>query len=540
MANNAFQDVTEDDFAPPKEARPAGTNPATGNQFTAPEMFREVVGKPSAAAEIEPNPLKRGLAGAGWSFENLAAGLLGKPGVESYGLKDDAVGVFGAAVPQIAGSMLAGERVLPQALYGAAVRGMEPAPNMLERGINAAKGAAEYGIGQGIASGIVKGSNAAAGNLTRRGQIANAAELQGLDLSAGDILDSKLLRLMEDKSIASPTAKQGEQIAGQMADPVNNPIYNAVTTAYERAQTKVSDAANRLDTIIQQGGLPNVVPRNFSDAVKQISQRSPSTLNRIDDPVIRGKLEAIAATPNGRIPKGMTFSELDEMRKVLGPIMSKIEMQAKSGASNINNADSNRWKQLYKGIMTDIDQWGSKKATEDALAAHKELSSTFKEEVLPLREHPVAGKILSGGYDRPEDMLRDITSARNKSVTNQLYDRLDQGGKNAFDALRATQRGSREFVRGEPTSAWAKPFALTAGLTAPAWAPGVGAALPWVGGGLAAEQALVHGLNTKLGRKMLGGLPEAAANPLANRAIYAGLRSAPTQSALQVLRSQEQ
>ena len=522
-----FKDLTADDFAEPAKPLPAGTNPATKQPFTTAEVKREVFGPPSVAAGIEPNWLKRGLAGVGLGFVDKMRGVVGLPAAEDYGLREDTVGGLGAMVPEAAASMTAPSRVLPQALFGAVSRGMDPAPNAMERGVNALKGAAELGGGQAVASGLVRGANSLAGNLSREGQVASAARRQGLDLSAGDMLDSKLMRLAEEKSFASPSGVQAEQVASLMADPKNNPLRNAIFNAYDAAQTKVSDASTRLDDILANTpGMPKVTPRNTYDALKTIAARSPKTLDAVGDPQLRQVIDSIIATPNGRIPKGMTFSQLDELRRTFGPIMAKIEMQSKSGASNINTADSNRWKQLYKSIMEDIDDWGSSKMTAEAKAAHDELRNTFKNEVLPLREHPVAGKVLVDGYERPEDLVRDLAlSQRNTTINKQLYERLDQGGKNALDAFRLAGRGSREFVRGEPQTTWARPLAMSAGLTAPAWAPYASSVLPWAAGAVAAEQALVHGLNSRVGKAIISGAPEASRSPLLDAAIQAGLRT---------------
>ena len=531
-----FQDLTPEDFGEAPKLK-AGTNPATNQPWTGQEISNEVLGT-SAASEIEPNPLKRGLAGAGMALKNKWLGLTGQPAAEDYGLSQDFAGGIGSLVPDMVGSMAVPAQVLPQATYGALTRMIEPAPNEMERGINALKGAAEFGGGQMLASGLVRGVNSARGNLTREGQVASAAgrQVPGLELTAGDIANSKLLRLAEEKSFGSPSAGQTSQVATMMADVKNNPLSNAVMNAYDAAQGKVTSAATRLDDLVAQGGLPNVAPRETQAMLRAIAQRSPKTLDAIGDPVLRQRVDNIITAPSGRIPKSMTFTELDELRRAFGPIMSKIEMQSKSGASNINTADSNRWKQLYKGIMTDIENWGSGKASADALAAHKELSSTFKNEVLPLREHPVAGKIIGDTYTRPEDIVRDLAlSPRNASINKQLYERLDQGGKNALDAFRMAQRGSREFVHGESKTDWAKPLALSAGLTAPAWAPAFGSALPWVAGGLAAEQALVHGINSRVGRAVLSGAPEASRNPWANAAVQSGLRTALPRGALSLM-----
>lgn len=536
-----FVDLTEEDFAP---ARPAGTNPATGKQFTFGEMADAVSGPKSRAQEIEPSMLQRILAGAGMGIENKVRGVRGQPAVEDYGLGQDPAGSFGAMVPEAMGSMVAKNTLPAQMAYGAVVRGMEPAPNMLDRGVNALKGAAEYGTGQALASGLVKGANAAAGNLTRQGEVASAAGKQGLTLSAGDILDSKLMRSMEEKSFKSPTAGQADEVAKMFPSAQQNPITYGVQTAYQNAQAKVADAASRLDDIIASNPkMPGVTARNFYESVQEIARRSPDTLKNVRDPVLAAKLEAIANYPKGRIPQKMTFMELDELRKELGPIMSKVEAQSLSGASNVNVADANRWKRLYKSIMEDMDSWGSVNAPKEAREAHRQLSETFKSEVLPLREHPIAGKILDDAYARPEDILRDLTSPRNRSVVNQLYERLDQGGKNALDALRATQRGTKEFVKGEPAT-WSKPLTL-GGAGAIGLGAGLGyggtlaATLPWLAGGLAGEQALVHGLNTNLGRRILGGSAQAAKSPLANRAIYGGLRGTLPQGALQMLKDEQ-
>ena len=224
----------------------------------------------------------------------------------------------------------------------------------------------------------------------------------------------------------------------------------------------------------------------------------------------------------------MGFAQLDELRKALGPVMAKVEMQSKSGASNVTTADANRWKQLYRGIMEDIDAWGAKSATEDALKAHKELSSTFKSEVLPLREHPVAGKVLEGGYARPEDLLRDLTSPRNRSVINDLYGKLDIAGQNAFDALRLAKRGSKEFIKGEPsTLTLPEKVGIYGALGAsPMWLPNLANSAVPIAGVLAAEQAMIHSLNSPIGRAIASGSPKAARGALSDAAIPAGIRPA--------------
>lgn len=494
----------------------------------------------TVASDIEPNPVKRMMAGAGMAFENKFRGLTGQPKAEAYGLDQDPAGQFGAVLPDAVGSMAVPARIVPQALYGAATRAIEPAEDTYQRGRNALQGAAEFGGGQMLANGIVRGANAVAGNLSREGQVAAAAKGAGLDLTAGDVTGSKMLRLAEEKSIGSPSRNQAEQIAAIMSTEGGDPITLGIMNAYQNSQSKVAASAAKLDELIGKGNLPNVIPRNTYETLQQIAKRSPDTLKNIRDPELQAMLQEIATYPAGRIPKGMQFGQLDELRKALGPVMAKVEMQAKSGASNVTTADANRWKQLYKGIMDDIDGWGGKSVTDEALAAHRELRDTFKNEILPMREHPIAGKVIDGKYERPEDLVRDLTSPRNRTVVSSLYDRLDQGGQNAFDAIRMAQRGSREFVRGEPSSSIAKPLALTGALTAPAWLPSVGAAAPWIAGGLAAEQGLVHGLNSVLGKAVLTGSPQAAKSPLANSAIYGGLRTAVPQGILRAMRGESE
>jgi hypothetical protein len=348
---------------------------------------------------------------------------------------------------------------------------------------------------------------------------------------------------MEEKSFGSPSKGQMGQVADLMTHPQGDPISKAVRDAYEMAQGKVASAATELDTLIKTQNLPGVVPRKTYSAIQEIARRSPDTLNNVRDPQLKAMLDQIANYPTNRIPKGTDFAKLDELRKVLGPVMAKVQQQAQSGASNINAADAARWKSLYKSIMEDIEQWGSTKATKEALAAHKTLSSTFKNEVLPLRDHPFAGKILDGDYARPEDIVRDLTSARNRSIMDDLYGRLDQGGKNAFDAFRTAKRGTREFRTEGPASAkWERPLALTGAAALP-FIPGGMAAVPWAAAALGGEQALVHGLNTRLGKAILSGSPQAARNQLANTAIYGGLRAGAQQapvSALQAYRDSQE
>jgi hypothetical protein len=535
MSDN-FQAVTEDDFIEPRKA---GTNPVTNKPFTTSEVVEIVLGPKSKAAEIEPSFGKRVLAGAGRSLANKYAGLTGSETAPDFGLGDDLAGRIGGMLPDAIGSALAPARIGPQMLYGALTRAIEPG-DPLERAVNAIEGAAWGLLGQASANALVRSTNAATGNMSRAGEVAAAAKRHGLDLSAGDITDSNMLRLMEEKSFASPTKGQVDQIARLMTAKQGDPLSLAVRNAYDAAQKTVADSAKTLDDIIKTQNLSGVVPRKTYAAVRTIATRSPDTLRNVRDPELRQMLEDIANYPAGRIPKLTDFGRLDELRKVLGPIMAKVELQSKSGASNVNIADANRWKQLYKSIMDDMDAWGAAAGNQEALAAHKALSRAFKEQVLPLREHPIAGRVLSDDYTRPEDLVRDVTAARNRSIVNDLYGRLDQDGKNWIDAFRAAKRGTREF-RTEGTGwKWERPLALTGAAALP-FIPGGMTTVPWAAAALAAEQGVVHGLNSSLGKAILAGSPQAARNPLANAAVYSALRAAAQQTpraALETLREE--
>lgn len=518
-----FNAVTEDDFLDPKPL-PAGTNPATGKPFTFDEVKREVLGGPSKAAEIEPSVLNRILAGAGLTFTNKWNGLTGKDAAPGLGLEEDTAGRIGSMLPDAVGSVAAKLSVPAQALYGAMTRAVEPGSPQ-DRAGAALKGALEFGGGQAVASGITRGANALTGNISRAGQYSKAASQNGLDLSAGDMLESPMLRLLEEKSFASPSGNQMGQVSKMMANPKDNPVVHAVTGAYQAAEGRVASAVADLDGLIAQNNLSGVVPRKTYDAIQQIAKRSPDTLNNVRDPELHDMLLSIANYPSGRIPKRVEFSRLDELRKVLGPIQAKVDQQSKSGASNVNTADANRWKQLYKAILSDMEEWGATGANADVLAAHTRMRDTFKNEVLPLREHPFAGRIIEDGYDRSEDIIRDLTSPRNRTSIDALYQRLDQGGKNAFDALRSAKRGTREFRTEAPASTrWEKPLALT-GMAALPFIPGGMAAVPWAVAALAGEQALVHGLNSRVGKGIIAGSPQAARGPLSNAAVYSALRS---------------
>src|SRR5574343_348498 len=99
---DTFVDPYED--AEPKPA--AGVNPATGQQFTLPEIYQEakqaVLGPPSTAAEIEPSAAKRALYGAALKKEELKSLLTGqKPPENTYGITEDVAGGLGYAVPEI-------------------------------------------------------------------------------------------------------------------------------------------------------------------------------------------------------------------------------------------------------------------------------------------------------------------------------------------------------------------------------------------------------------------------------------------------------
>lgn len=541
-----FQEITEDDFVA-TAPRPAGTNPDTGKPFTTREVMSEMLGeKNSRAAEIEPSAVKRTLAGAGLALTNKYRGLTGQPAADDFGLNDDTAGRFGTMLPDATVSMAVPAQIVPQALYGAATRAIEPG-SPSERVGAAVRGATEFGGGQAVASGLVRGLNASTGQLTRPGQYANAARLNGLDLSAGDITDSNMLRLLEEKSFSSPSAGQMGQVSKLMADPTDNPIVHAVRTAYDAAQGRVKDAAKLMNDAIATHNLPGVIPRNTYSAIQDIFKHSPHTLQAIGDPALKEMLEQIATYPAGKIPRSTDFVKMDELRKVVGSIQAAVKKSyyadGKIGGKLLQGTDLMRWSKLFGAISDDLDNWAPSGAPKEVLDANKAMRDTFKNDVLPLREHPVAGKILDDGYSRSEDIVRDLTAARNRTAIDSLYDRLDQAGKNAFDAFRAAKRGTREFrTEGTHAMRWEKPLAITGAAALP-FVPGGMAALPWAAAALAAEQGLVHGLNSRVGKAILSGSPQAARNPLANAALYSAARTGAQETGragLQALREELQ
>ena len=487
------------------------------------------------------SPMERGLAGYDATMRQLLTQTPETP--EEKLLGKTTAGSVGMAGPAAIGSVLGGTKVAGQAAYGAVTGASKPGTPM-ERAGNAAKEAMLQAMGQSLTKGLVKGANATAGDLTREGQVAAAAKPAGIDLSAGDITNNRLLRLMEEKSIRSPSRNQATQVGEVMTAPQGDPITKAVTDAYESAQAKVSQAAQGVDAAIAANPkMPKLVPRETVQTLRDIINRHPETLNNIDDQILQNKIIGMVGGNAGQVPRGISFAEMDEIRRALGPVVAKIQRQAQSPSSNITTATANRWNSLYGSIINDMDNWGAKGAVpQEVLDLHNTMKETFKSEVLPLREHPIAGKLLDGNYDRPEEIIRDLTAPRNRSIVNDLYEKLDQGGKNAFDAFRLAQQGSREFVKGESGSAWPKPLALATAAALPAVAYAVPklaiTSAPMIAALGAAEQGVVHGLNTRLGKAMLSGSPEISKNPFLNRALYAAPRQSMITSGLEALRSE--
>ena len=556
MSKVSLDDLLDAEFqAPEPETKPnpqVGVGP--GQTPAGNPTFAERVAPPTKDTSLGFGPGKLALAGAGSVYNRIWQGVQGNPAPDDSMLLNNSAARWGATGAHGLNSMLGGVTAPGQMAYGAVEGALQPGSAM-ERGVNALKGAATSGLGQLAASTIIKGANAGLGNYSRAGEIERAAHAQGLDLSAGDMIPGpmgKALQIGERNTPFSPTKGQGAQVAELMTAPTGDPISNGVRNAYEAAQVKVSDAASQLDNILAASpNAPKLVPRETVNLLREIKARHPETFNNIDDAVLRDKIQTMVGTNPGQIPKGMTFTELDEIRRAIGPVVAKIQKQAQSPSSNITTTTANRWNGLYKSILDDMEKWGTKsQVTADALDAHNLMKETFKNEVLPLRSNPVSGKILNDGYARPEELLRDLTSGRNKSIVNDLYGRLDQGGKNAFDALRMAQRGTDEFVKGSASQpAWVRPLetaGITAALLSPAVVPGamgaITAAAPYAIPAIAAEQGLVHGLNTGLGKAVVGGSPLATRNPFLNSALYATGRQSAQQSglgALQALQNRE-
>lgn len=528
-----------------QEARapaPAGTNPETKKPFTAPEMVTQVRNtllgpEDKTDYSFGMNPLQLGLAGAGHKLKSLYAGVTGGDEVPSYDLYKNTSARIGSMIPQAVASALVPPSVPAQMALAGGMGAMEPGGPVTRLG-NAAGEALGAGAGQAAATGMVKGVNARRGDVTRAGQVQQASKANGLDLSAGQMLDSPTLQAAERASVLSPTRQQAEQVATMMTNPKGDPISLAVNTAYDTANGRVKDAVMSLDSLIAANPkIPKVAPIETVATLRDIFKHNPESIRNIDDAVLRTRVEALAT---GKAVPNLTFSELDDLRRAVGPVMAKIETQSQSGASNVTTATANRWKQLYGATVQDIDNWGTKSGlTQDAVNLHNHMKEVFKQEVLPLRNHPIAGKILEGKYQRPEDLVRDLISTRNKSIVADLYPQLDQAGKDTFDAIQMAKRGSKEFVSGEPAPGWTKPLTITAataaGATAPHWIPPMSAALPLAAVLAGGEQAGIHALNSPWGKKWVGGSPAIASGNLPNRLGYVAPREAARMSGLEAL-----
>ena len=534
----------DDDIIWGATTRKAGVNPDTGKPFTRAEVQRLMFGPDTS---MGMNPLELFLAGAGADVSNRMRGAQGETlSPEEKAIQEKLMANWaaraGSVVPSAAATMLAPQSVPAQMAIGAASGATEPAENWWERGTNALKGAVAGGIGQMAATGIVKGGNAMRGDLTRAGEAANFAKSKGLNLTAGDIADSDILRAAERASFASPSKLQGEQVGNWMSTGGTDMVTTAVKDAHRRAMDNVSAAAQNLDSIIAANNLPGVSPRQTYAAIRDLYLHNPASINSIDDDVLRQRIINIANYPSSRIPRNMSFEDMNALRKAIGPVEHKIRGMSQSPNTNVTPPTANRWSKLYSSISNDIDAWGSRSGlTQDVLDAHNAVKNTFKNEVVPIRENRMGAKLVYDKYDSPEAIIRDLASPQYKSLIRDLYPHLDDEGKKTFDALMAASRGTRAFRTGEDT--WSRPLAMSAALSTPLWLmPAIshGGILPGLAAAGLAEQAAVHAVNSPVGKMLLKGSSQVSPNELANRAAYATIRGGTQYGTLEELRRRRQ
>jgi hypothetical protein len=480
---------------------------------------------------------------------------------------------FGTDLPGAVATLAAPPRALPQALLGAGLGALTPNSGAVDTGLGVLGGGLSSGAGQALVSGAGKTVNALRGEFNPVKEVYDFAKKHNVDLSAGDVSKSSTLSKAEALAFKSPTGSQGEQIADFMTNggKTNNILQDAVKSNYAIATQKANEAYAALDAAASAAGVRGIVPRQTYEALRALKPYR-STIDNIDNDIVRARLLDIVDSDETKIPKSMSFAELDALRKSLGPVMQKIKLQAPSPFSNITSENSGTWQQMYKKISNDLETWGgaldpnspwySKKLSEgappDIVAAFKNSKDVFKNEVLPFRDNDIASKLIDGGYDgAPEMTVRDLLKKGNATKVRELkalFKENPQHGRLVVDTLTGAQRGSHDFANSSASARGGNGWMLPSAVMGAAGAsliplavsnPGLAAKLALAAG---LEQGGVHALNSRVGLPLLMAKPNTnrVANALGRGALGAvanqynsdtvpAQRVAPLRSAKEVL-----
>lgn len=483
-----FVDPTEDDFVAP---RPAGTNPATGKQFTTGEVAREFFPKTSAE-DIEPSAVKRGFAALGGALQEPVLGAVEKvqmafPGEGPAGqkriqdiaaeraqrrqhlrtLEESPAGMFGATVgkglpyalatsPGAAASVGFGTGFLGGGPDQPTGLGDELGSSLLSGGIDA--GTAWIPAKALQVAGTAVG--AATGRMTKEGtkaiEIENAAKRLGLPTpSFGQTYPSSWVSSFERASPAHAklVEEQAEALFNVMKKDTKygvpdaggaylDELKKAVATRY----TLGSKMYSKVDEIVQNSGIGPLQPSYAANVLKNTN--NPGYQLASEEMGKYGfDASAMAGVPTKQLRQiPLSFSDYNTARVAVNKAYGNIS-RSLDNAQFVGNAPSaelkaarSYLKDLRDALDSDAARWAKQNAgNKEALDAFKEANAYWKEQVVPtVIDNPFARKVASArrGFPTGERATSLSLSTANSPLVDRLLPTMSGRGADTTVLLR--------------------------------------------------------------------------------------------------------
>lgn len=322
--------------------------------------------------------------------------------------------IYGQALPT-AFLPIAGARGAMGA--GAGLGFVQPTAEDESAWLNAALGGAGGLAAYGLASGTGKLINALRGRFTdpRTAQLLEAAKVEEVPLSVGDVTKGPLMRKLEADLSTIPGSGRGgflerqAKAVQQMLERARSrfasgqpdegrAMLESMVKRYNEAVDIGGEKFNAVGKLAQQEGVGPVPLDTVGDRAMRLLTEYPDALDKLRLAKSTKEIldQASISGPLGRAVE-VPFEKARQLEKALGSLSAQARKQF--GAGQINDEEYRGVQAIYGGLADDLERWGANVENQAVKAALEDAKGFWKANVLPYREHPVVGSIFKPGTD---------------------------------------------------------------------------------------------------------------------------------------------
>lgn len=447
-----FEDMPQEELVAPTRATPRMVIPF--------ENSPDPIDQKTAAEKVltTETPLKRGLIGAGKTFQDTLLGakqLAGMIGNEKWkkdvidqlksekeareALSKDPYASAGSMAANIGiGLMNPATRSIPAmaatgALAGALTPQEQPSwgETITEAAIGAGLGGLGGGLTSGLTTGVAKAKNAAMGRFSdpvhaNRFRIFKENQVPA---SLGDITQSPGVMSIENAAQHIPMTgrrdfleqqaqrlqevikEAPENIAGAVPSSTKESLGDTLAKSVKEKYKSVKDTARSMyDDVaqkVQAVNAPPVPPMNLQASAQRLKSDYPTVfddfqdkkaISRLDDIISgTGPQSSVILNSAGvpiKTPAAISFEDMRWLDKRLGSMIRQGRQQAFQG--KMDPEAFNQLTELQKALRADIEAWSGSIGHPDIEKGIRQANQYFRENVVPFRESPLTRDIVQG------------------------------------------------------------------------------------------------------------------------------------------------